>query len=88
MSLKKLSEEKMTAEIFTSFILGSIFDAFVVMLALGGLSHQLHKPHLALAYASCWLIVVIAYALFDNGIGTTVRLDYLVRMVLGGERLK
>jgi hypothetical protein len=88
MSLKKLSEEKMTAEIFIAYIAGSIVDSYIVMLALGGLSHQLHKPSLALAYWSCWLIVVIAYALFDNGIGTTVRLDYLTRMVLRGERLR
>jgi hypothetical protein len=63
-------------------IVASFVDATIFMLALGGLSHQLHQPRLALAYWSCWLITVICSALFDNGIATSIQLDYITRILL------
>lgn len=44
----------------------SFFDAWILMLALGGLSHQLHIPRLAISYWSAWLVMIVSICLIPG----------------------
>lgn len=62
-------------QIFIAQLMSPFIDGFVLMLALGGLSHQLHKPHIAIAYWSCVLIALAAMCVFPSTTGINIRLS-------------
>lgn len=77
MSKNKQLERAVSVEIWGS-ALGAIFgDSWILMLALGGLSHQLHVPRLALAYWSCVLIVIVGIAILPQGIRSAAYLRWI-----------
>lgn len=41
-----------------SFFVRMTADPFILMLALGGLSHQLNKPQIAIGFWPCLLLVI------------------------------
>lgn len=59
------------------------FDAWIIMLALGGLAHRLHTPRLSLDYFTCVLINVLAIAFIPQGIGVA---NYLKQIMLQGDK--
>lgn len=57
----KVSSEAAIAQFSSPFV-----DGWIIMLALGGLSHQLNIPSLAIGYWSCVLIQLIAIAILPS----------------------
>jgi hypothetical protein len=57
----KVSSEAAIAQVSSRFV-----DGWIIMLALGGLSHQLNIPTLAIGYWSCVLIQLIATAVMPS----------------------
>lgn len=82
MALTK-SEKDAGKDVFSSLIPALFFDAWILMLALGGISHRQHIPHLALDYFTCLLINIVAVAILPQGIRTAA---YLKQIMLKVER--
>lgn len=60
-----------------SRVVVSFSDAFILMLVLGGLAHQLHIPQLAVGYWTAWLIMAVSICVLPGN-------EYPVRIANAG----
>lgn len=74
-------EKRADKEIMLNIYLAPFFDAWVIMMCLGGLSHQQHLPRLALSYWSCLLIIVISIAILPQNWRTSAYLKQIMLKV-------
>lgn len=79
--MSKTDTSRASLESFGSTLASPFADGWVLMLALGGISHINHLPRLALSYWTCVLIVVIAIAILPQTFRTNALLERIVKKI-------
>lgn len=79
--IKTKLDTEVFAEGFVNQILNPFFDAWILMLALGGISSQLHIPRLAIGYWPSLLIIIASIVLFYQGYQTNARLKQIAKLL-------
>jgi hypothetical protein len=81
MNLKTKLDGVIAKDAVAGQLIGPWFDAWVMMLCLGGLANQLGVPRLAIGYWPSLLIVVVSVCLFIQPYGTTSRLKAIIKLL-------
>jgi hypothetical protein len=75
---KKELDREITKDIVPTLFLAPFFDAWVLMLCLGGISHMNNLPSIAINYWTSLLIILISIALIPQNMRMSAYLKQLV----------